>query len=125
MEVLPGPYRDQCWNEGSLFFTEEAFWYLEPIIARHAPAYDHYAFTQIARAAWLAIAADLEALQAALALPVATADLLRQGVVPAGNDRRALNLAADRSALATLLAGFCPWIRARIAEQDTMTILGM
>jgi hypothetical protein len=49
MEILPGPYREKCWNEGSLFFEEEVFGYLEPIIKRHVETYDHYAFTEIKR----------------------------------------------------------------------------
>jgi hypothetical protein len=48
LELLPGPYKDVCWNEASLFFEEDVFNYLEPIILLHASVYDHYAFTEIA-----------------------------------------------------------------------------
>ncbi len=47
VELVGGAYANSCWNEGSLFFEEEVFGYIEPTITRYEPTYDHYAFTSI------------------------------------------------------------------------------
>lgn len=48
-EILPGKYQDKCWNQNSVFMTEEVFGYLEPIFERRAPNFDHYAFVEIVK----------------------------------------------------------------------------
>lgn len=34
IEVLPGPYRDRCWNEDSIYMDEETFGYLESAVKK-------------------------------------------------------------------------------------------
>ncbi len=61
-EFLPGPYRDECWNEGSVFMAEDVFGLVEPIIARHEPRFDHYSFVGIRRPTWERILLELDQL---------------------------------------------------------------
>lgn len=35
IEVLPGPYRDRCWNEDSIYMDEETFGYLESAVKKN------------------------------------------------------------------------------------------
>src|SRR4051794_827744 len=61
-ELLPGEYQGQCWKAGSVFLAEDVFDLVEPVIARHEPRFDHYAFVAIPRPTWERIIADLERL---------------------------------------------------------------
>ncbi len=127
IEVLPGSYKNQCWNEGSLFFEEEVFGYLEPLIERHEPTYDHYAFTEIEKKQWVAIADDLDALHSLLTSRVEVAELQNHiGFIFKGTaEHFAENFEPNKAALALLIAEFSGWIRAKLKEHSAMTILGM
>jgi len=62
IEVLPGRYQGKCWNEDSIFFTEEDFGYLEKSIEHEYSNYDHYAFNEIPEGIWERILGRLEGL---------------------------------------------------------------
>jgi hypothetical protein len=127
VELLPGPYKKQCWNDGSLFFEEEVFGYLEPIILRHVPGYDHYAFTEITANKWAAIVSDFRSLEAALEraasveeLKAAVGFLLRGAEV-----RFAENFQANKRALARLLNEVSAWVSSKASEHGCVTVLGL
>jgi hypothetical protein len=42
--------------------AEDVFGFIEPVIARHEPRFDHFSFVGIRRPAWERIIADLERL---------------------------------------------------------------
>ena len=112
VELLPGPYINKCWNEGSLFIEEEVFGYLEPIIQKHVPAYDHYDFTAIDQAQWFAIADDLDALKPLLVSAAAVAELqqligFRSGGV---GTSFAKDFEANKTALIGLISEFSSWV---------------
>jgi hypothetical protein len=127
IEVLPGPYREQCWNEGSLFFEEEVFGYLEPIIQRHVETYDHYAFTEIKKEQWLAIINDFDKLELQLTSSKLVSDLQDQVgfIFKRGDERFSSNFDINKIALSKLISEFSKWIRAKTNEHDSITILGM
>ena len=77
MEVLPGKYDGKCWSDTSIFFDEDVFGLLEPIIERHAKGYDHFSFIEINKNAWLKIISDLERLLDLLK-PETSSEELRQ-----------------------------------------------
>lgn len=66
VELLAGPYREKCWVDGSLFFDEETFSYVETVFERHLANYDHYAFTEVSRENWSDINRDLKEMQSSL-----------------------------------------------------------
>jgi len=45
-EFLPGQYLDKCWNDGSVFLSEESIGVFEDILLGIDPGYDHYAFME-------------------------------------------------------------------------------
>jgi hypothetical protein len=47
IELMFGHYQNKCWNNGSLFLSEEVFGYIEPLFERYIDGYDHYAFTYL------------------------------------------------------------------------------
>jgi hypothetical protein len=127
MEVLPGPYKEKCWNEGSLFFEEEAFGYLEPIIKRHVETYDHYAFTEIKKEQWLAIVNDFDKLELQIISSKSVSDLQNQVgfIFKRGDERFSSNFDINKTALSQLFSEFSKWIRAKTNEHDSITILGI
>lgn len=127
MEILPGAYKNQCWNDGSLFFEEEVFGYIEPIIERHVPNYDHYAFTEITKEQWLEIANDLLSLASLLASVKSVEDL--EGKVgfifKRSKERFSIDFTANKTSLSHVAEEFSSWGRAKVIEHGSITILGI
>ena len=42
MELSIGKYQNKHWQDGSLFFREETFRFIESTFIKHIPDYDHY-----------------------------------------------------------------------------------
>ena len=127
VELLPGPYKKQCWNEGSLFFEEEVFGYMEPIILRHFPAYDHYAFTEITASKWASITKDFRSLHAALERAASIEELKAEvGFLFRGSEARfAENFQTNRVALARLLSEVSAWVSSNAGKHGCITVLGL
>ena len=96
-EFLPGPDRDKCWNEGSVFLAEDVFGLVEPIIARHEPAFDHYSFVGIRRPTWARILPELDE----------------------------LGRSSGDPAVARLSAELASWLRGQLADFECVSVLGM
>jgi len=59
MEIGPGKYSGDHWQDGFIFILDDSFSLMEGIIERHFPEYDHYGMNDIPRESGLAIASDL------------------------------------------------------------------
>jgi len=127
IELLPGRYNEQCWNEGSLFFEEEVFWYLEPIISRHVPSYDHYAFTEISVSKWAAIVKDFQALESALEQSRSVRELAENvGFLFLGAEARfAEDFTGNKVALRRLLREVSAWVSSQASLHECVTVLGL
>ena len=127
VELLPGPYRKQSWNDDSLFFEEEVFGYMEPMILRHFPAYDHYAFTEIAASTWALVVKDFRQLGVALEQAESVADLKEDvGFLFRGSEVRfAESFESNRAALAGMLKEVSAWISSKASEHGCVTVLGL
>ena len=127
VELMSGAYENKCWNEGSLFFEEEVFGYLEPTITRYEPTYDHYAFTPIEMPNWLRIVTTLGELRRALQRQPARTSVLRQiGFCFKNSETRFLeHFDTNCAALAALIAGIEGWTHERLTGYDRVTILGI
>jgi hypothetical protein len=44
-EFLPGKYQSKCWNDFSVFLSEEAIFVIEDLLKKSNKKYDHYNFT--------------------------------------------------------------------------------
>lgn len=127
LEVMVGAYNKHCWNEGSLYFSEESFGFLEPTIEKFVPKYDHYAFTEIDRKAWLQIAEDLDAFIPRLASATSILDIENHVgfFFKSTKEQFIMNFSGSKHALLRLIQEFTLWIREKINEFDTITILGI
>lgn len=66
MEIGPGTYNGQHWQEGFLFVWEDAFAIAEGIVTNHFPQYDHLGNNDIHRNEGILIARDWRAAADAL-----------------------------------------------------------
>jgi hypothetical protein len=127
MEVLPGKYCGKCWNAESTYFEEEHFGFLEEVIARHWPQYDHYAFNEINALAWHNIISDMEAIERAITGGARTDDLggqIRFNFTPS-RDKFIANEAANLVELRDTIDEFTHWLRRQLDAQETISVLGM
>jgi hypothetical protein len=126
-ELLPGDYKGQCWNEGSIFVAEEVFGLVEPIIERHEPRFDHYSFVGVRRPAWERITADLERLAERA-----------EGAAGVGDLRAEVRFLFDQSeaefdrdfrtnadALARLVRELAKWVREQLRKFECVSVLGI
>jgi hypothetical protein len=127
IELLPGSYNGVCWNEGSIFFEEETFGYLELAMQKHAPEYNRYAFTEIKLDAWLEIIKELQSLKLLLQQAKSVSELRDQvGFIFIGTEKRfAQNLQTNKDALVGVLEELCNWIDAKARAHGCVTVLGL
>jgi hypothetical protein len=127
VELLPGQFRGECWNNGSVFLAEDVFGLVEPIIERYEPRFDHYAFVDIGRHVWQKITADMERL-ATRAETALTVDDLRGEVcfIFAPTEAEfARNFRANADALARLAREMAGWVQDQLRRHECVSILGM
>lgn len=127
IELLPGGYRDSCWNAGSVFLTEEVFGYFEAIIERHEPRFDHFAFVDVERATWNAILDDLvhvaRALRAAASIDEVPPLV---GFFYLGTKQEfAASFRENADTLAALLDELGLWLREQLSREEVVAVLGM
>lgn len=126
-ELLPGEYHERCWNEGSVFLAEEVFALIEPVIARHEPRFDHYAFVGTQRATWERIISDLERVAERVRSAKSVGGL--RGEVGYFFTTTEGEFAADfelnAEALVSLIGDLVGWLREQLREQQYISILGM
>jgi hypothetical protein len=126
-EFLPGIYKGQCWNEGSVFLSEEAFSYLEPVIQRHESRFDHYAFTEISKSTWMKIVADLERLTEKLGEAEAVGDLERDvGFFFSESAREfAKDFRTNANRLSKVTRELMIWLQEQLQKEDCVSVLGI
>lgn len=127
IELLPGPYQGECWREGSLFFSEERFGYIEPLIQKHLPGYDHYAFTEGDRAAWTSILGDLEALRGILRAGPGRDEIHDHVGFFFGDSegRFAADLEGHVERLVGMIVELEDWIRRTLRRESVISVLGI
>ena len=127
IELLPGAFASQFWNDDSLFFTEEVFGLIEPIIERHTPQYDHYSCTDIRRSVWDRIIADLEQLAEQAEAATQIGDI-RSDVRFFFNTTEAEfanEFRTNADALTRVSRELISWVREKLKEHECISILGM
>ncbi len=127
IELLPGSYQGQCWNEGSLFFDEEVFGYIEPIIEKRALGFDHYSFTEVPASSWVTIAEDLKELRDLLENAQSINQLNDHvGFIFSHSKKRfAEHFLANKAALAEVVAELSDWVLVKANEYGAITVLGL
>lgn len=127
IKLLPGAYNGICWNEGSIFFEEETFGYLEPAVQKHAPDYNRYAFTNIKLDAWLEVIEELKSLQLLFQKAQSVSELRDQvGFIFIGTEERfAENFQSNKDALAGVIEELCAWVNEKARAHGCVTVLGL
>ncbi|AFT84871.1 hypothetical protein BUPH_06804 [Paraburkholderia phenoliruptrix BR3459a] len=124
---MAGPYANRCWNDGSLFFEEEVFGYIEPTIERFEPTYDHYAFTQISMLDWEKIVKALADVRSRLEVETFRPDMLQQiGFLFADSKERfTQSMNANCAALGAMISQIETWTSDNRLRHSCVTILGL
>ncbi len=127
IELLPGSYNGVCWNEGSIFFEEETFGYLELSLLKHAPDYNRYAFTEIQLVSWLEIIREWKTLQLLLQQAQSVGELQDQiGFIFTGTQERfTKSFQTNKNALADVIEELCKWIEHNARAYGCVTVLGL
>ena len=127
IELLPGAYNGVCWNEGSIFFEEETFGYLELAMQKHAPDYNRYAFTQIKLDAWLEVIQELKSLQLLLQKAQSVADLNDHigFIFRETKEHFAEDFQTNKDALIGVVEELCTWLDAKARAYGCVTVLGL
>lgn len=127
IELLPGPYAGACWNNSSVFLTEQSFGPFEPIILRHHVGYDHYAFTELRRPTWDLILADAGRLASALRATRTASAIPGDLGFYFSTDRAEFesDLRANSTALANLIDDVDRWVRDALSTHESVTVLGL
>jgi hypothetical protein len=127
VEVMAGAYTNRCWNDGSLFFEEETFGYIEPTIEKYESTYDHYAFTQISMPNWEKIIKALADIRSGLeGATLRPAMLERIGFLFADSKARFTeNLNTNCVALGAMISQIETWTSDNRFGHGCVTILGL
>ena len=127
IELLPGGYHESCWNPGSVFLTEEVFGYIEPMVERHEPRFDHFAFVDIERDTWTRILEDLAVQADALRSARSPAQLSPEPLFfyPGTRDAFTADFRANATRLADLIDELGTWIREQLRTHEVIAVLGM
>lgn len=124
IEILPGPYSNTCWGPNSVFFSEEHFAFIEPIVIRNWPSHDHYSFSDIPADTWFRIQKELEAMSTIIERGDRL-DGLADYIYP---QRKKRTVEAETMLLTELhvsLNEFNEWLATTLTEYDTIAVLGI
>jgi hypothetical protein len=124
IELLPGPFQDKCWNQGSIFVEEGIFGLFEDIIQRHEPRFDHFAFVEIRKYAWERIIIDFDRLENRLRKAREIADLKEEGFLFQAS-AFAAEFNTNVNALASMLKELITWLREQLRIHEGISVLGM
>jgi hypothetical protein len=126
-EILPGPYKNKCWNEGSLFLDEEAFGFVEPVFERFVENYDHYSFMQIDAKTGKQILGGLNELRTAIETSQAVEEL--EGIIGFFYRDTATNFQSNfetnRNGLVKMVEELSEWFEDMFQTHQTISLLGL
>jgi hypothetical protein len=125
IEVLPGKYQNKCWTPQSVYFEEAHFGFIELTIIRHCPKYDHYAFTDINKAIWQNILADLDRLQQRIGKSTRLSDIRDEVFITMTESRFVESEAENMRELRQTLNNFVRWARGILDSHDSIAVLGI
>jgi hypothetical protein len=125
-EFVPGEYQGRCWNDGSVFLEEGVFGYLEPVIQRNEPRFDHYSFVGVRGHACDCIIADLRSLAEKAEAANRMGDLNGEiGLLFGSEEEFAQDFRVNANALAGLARELAAWLSEQRSRHECVSILGM
>jgi hypothetical protein len=125
-EFLPGKYRNKCWNQGSVFLSEEAYDLLEACFSENIKGYDHYAFMEADQDAIEKIIHCLNKLEKQIEKSISAEGLSNSMKI--NNYQRSeleLNWPESKYRLKAMVEDINHWLQKVIKENEVISILGM
>lgn len=123
IELYPGPYRDKCWCTDSVFLTEEAFTFVEPIFRRHTPQYDYYSFMELPRIAGAQVIAELTSVVRAIRGEPLVAPLTPSAAE--AFERIGCGTSEEHGAVAKLADRLADWLEREYVDAEVVSVLGL
>ena len=123
IELYPGPYRDKCWCSDSVFLTEEAFAFVEPIFRRHIPDYDYYSFMELPRIAGAQVIAELTGVVRAIRGETLVAPLTPSAAE--AFERIGEGNSEEHKAVAGLADQLAGWLEREFVGTEVISVLGL
>ncbi len=123
IELYPGPNRDRCWCSDSVFMTEDAFAFVEPIFRYHIPEYDHYTFMELPRLAGIRVVGALTALARAidgepLIAPLTECAATAFALIGQGSSE-------EHKLVARLAMKLATWLEWQFADESMVSVIGI
>jgi hypothetical protein len=127
IELLPGKYQGECWGRHSVFLTEEAFGFFEKTVEKFAPAFDHYAFVEIARSTWISILEEMAMTRKNVAAAGNVNELLPHVQFYYGESQKefAEHFPENQEQLIRLFTEVAAWIALQLETQNSISVLGL
>jgi len=127
IEVLPGKYNGECWNDNSIFLTERDFGYIEPIFQRCYPSYDHYAFNEMTREVWNKVFLEIEELKLYLSNSPSKKEIsTRVGFIFNTTENEYMNTFDESNKLLIkFLDDFHRWASEKLNDYEYISVLGL
>lgn len=126
-ELLPGTYKDKCWNEESIFFTEEDWDYLSPIVRKYVNNYDHYSFMSVDKMSWREIIKELNRWKETLKKAKNIDELTGQTgfFFRDSQENFAKNFEESKNELMKMIDDFVLWLQETLKYQNKIAVLGI
>ncbi len=123
IEFHPGPYRGKCWCSDSVFLSEEAFNFVEPIFRRHTPEYDYYSFMELPRIAGAQVIAELTGVVRAIRGEALVAPLTPSAAE--AFERIGRGTSEEHQVVAKLADRLANWLEREYADAEVISVLGI
>jgi len=127
IEVLPDKYRGECWNNSSIFFTEENFGYIMPAFEKCYKKFGYYAFNEIDIETWKVIIMELEKMKQYLS-DIPDAHKLKNVLgfpFDYSEEEFMKNYDTNIMQLTSMITDFQTWIKEKSVSTKFISILGM
>lgn len=126
IELSLGRYRRKHWEDTSLFFDEDVFALIEPIIVANVRRYDHYEINEVNAETWQAVIVDLKKFGCYLAA-AGCAEEIDSRVLWMYDSRESFNhdFQRNKADLITMINELILWVERNIGKYGEIAILGM
>lgn len=128
LEIKPGKFTGEHWNEGSIFFTDETFTYFSNVIEKHCSKYSLWGMCEIDRETWKLIVEGLEDIKLFLMANPNPYELTNYiGFLYPDTTEKYFkeNFTQNLNGLIQVITEFQTWITAKIKKYECISILGI
>lgn len=126
VEFLPRRFEGRCWNPDAVYLHMDAVTLFEPLLQRHVPGYDYYAFIETDGAHAHRLAAALRAYADQEEQIAASSELPdRYKMFAWARDEMEQAAAQPPKAFAIMLRDLAAWIERTVPREGVLWILGI